>query len=54
MSMETGAVSDVRRIIQGRSVIWVHQQFQLASGADVNPVRFRLQAGGTIRCALYT
>lgn len=30
MSMETGAVTDVRRIIQERGAIWAHQQFQLA------------------------
>lgn len=30
MSMEAGAVTDVRRVIQERGAIWAHQQFQLA------------------------
>jgi hypothetical protein len=30
MSMETGTVTDVRRIIQERGAIWAYQQFQLA------------------------
>lgn len=44
MSMGTGAVTDVLRIIQERGMIWAHQQFQLAHSELMSfPYGFRLQ-----------